>query len=45
MDYADDKVQYICRWLNHSFSPFTEKQRKLYEEFRKIYDEKKKSRR
>lgn len=36
--YADDKVYFICRWLNHSFMPFTPKQQKLYEEFRKIYD-------
>lgn len=36
--YADDKIYYICRWLNHSFMPFTTKQQKLYEEFRKVYD-------
>lgn len=42
--YDDDKVYYICRWLNHSFAPFTKKQEKLYEQFRKIYDEKKNSR-
>lgn len=36
--YADDKAYFICRWLNHSFMPFTPKQQKLYEEFRKIYD-------
>lgn len=37
-DYSDDKVQYICRWLNHSFMPFTKKQEALYEEVRKAYD-------
>lgn len=37
-DYADDKVYYICRWLNHSFMPFTKRQQRLYEEFREIYD-------
>lgn len=36
--YADDKVYFICRWLNHSFMPFTPKQQKLYEEFCTIYD-------
>lgn len=29
-DYSDDKCYYICRWLNHSFMPFTSKQEKLY---------------
>lgn len=29
-DYSNDKIYYICRWLNHSFMPFTEKQEKLY---------------
>lgn len=38
MDYADDKVYYICRWLNHGFMPFTKKQQKLYEQFRQHYD-------
>lgn len=42
--YDDDKVYYICRWLNHSFAPFTKKQEELYDKFRKIYDEKKNSR-
>lgn len=28
-DYADRKAEYICRWLNHSFRPFTKKQRIL----------------
>lgn len=30
-DYSDSKVEYICRWLNHSFRPFTKRQRMLYE--------------
>lgn len=30
-DYKDNKVEYICRWLNHSFRPFTKIQRELYE--------------
>ena len=38
-DYSDDKPYYICRWLNHSFMPFTEKQQHLYEKVRKVYDE------
>lgn len=38
-DLKDDKVLYICRWLNHSFMPFSKKQQKLYEKFRKHYDE------
>jgi phosphoadenosine phosphosulfate reductase len=28
-DYAANKAEYICRWLNHSFRPFTKKQRIL----------------
>ncbi len=42
-DYSDDKVQYICRWLNHSFMPFTKKQEALYENVRKVYDNMKKN--
>lgn len=38
-DLKDDKVLYICRWLNHSFMPFSKKQQKLYEQFRRHYDE------
>lgn len=26
---VNDKVYYVCRWLNHSFRPFTAKQEKL----------------
>lgn len=36
-DYANDKCYYICRWLNHSFIPFTKKQEKLYDIFKNIY--------
>jgi len=41
-DYSDDKVQYICRWLNHSFMPFTKKQEALYGKVREAYDNMKK---
>lgn len=37
-DYSNDKVYYICRWLNHSFMQFTAKQEKLYLKFREKYD-------
>lgn len=37
-DYSDDKPYYICRWLNHSFMPFTKKQEQLYKEVRAAYD-------
>lgn len=37
-DYSDDKVQYICRWLNHTFMPFTKKQEALYRQVREEYD-------
>lgn len=37
-DCSDDKCYYICRWLNHSFMPFTKKQQKLYEIFKQKYD-------
>lgn len=40
IDYSNDKVYYVCRWLNHSFMPFTKKQEKLYRKFRKYYEEK-----
>ena len=38
-NFETDKVQYICRWLNHSFQPFTKRQRANYERFRAHYDE------
>ena len=40
-DYSDDKVFYICRWLNHSFMPFTPKQQKLFEQVKENYLQKK----
>lgn len=42
-DYTNDKVYYICRWLNHSFMPFSKAQEKLYKQVRDVYDAKKKS--
>lgn len=38
IDYSNDKVYYVCRWLNHSFMPFSKKQEKLYKKFREYYD-------
>lgn len=38
LDCKDNKPYYICRWLNHSFMPFTKKQEVLYEKFREEYD-------
>lgn len=29
-DYSDDKIYYICRWLNRSFRPFSKRQEKEY---------------
>lgn len=37
-DYSEDKAYYICRWLNHSFMPFTVRQEELYKKVRYIYD-------
>ena len=37
-DYSEDKPYYICRWLNHSFMPFTKRQEEEYREVRKVYD-------
>jgi phosphoadenosine phosphosulfate reductase len=37
-DYKDNKVEYICRWLNHSFRPFTKRQRRNCEAFLAIYN-------
>lgn len=37
-DYSDDKCYYICRWLNHSFMPFTKKQEVLYQRVKEKYD-------
>lgn len=38
-DCSNDKCYYICRWLNHSFMPFTKKQEALYEMVKKKYME------
>lgn len=43
-DYADNKPLYVCRWLNHSFRPFSKKQEKLCEEVLRRYNEYKKIR-
>lgn len=37
INYREDKVYYICRWLNHSFMPFTKKQQKLFEKVKENY--------
>lgn len=37
-DYSDDKCYYICRWLNHSFRPFTKKQEELYLKIKDLYN-------
>lgn len=37
LDLSNDKVQYICRWLNHSFMPFTPNQQKLFEQVKENY--------
>ena len=38
LDCEDNKPYYICRWLNHSFMPFTKKQEILYKKLREKYD-------
>ena len=38
IDYSDDKPYYICRWLNHSFMPFSKKQEELYKQVREKYN-------
>ena len=37
-DCSDDKCYYICRWLNHSFMPFTKRQEKLYQKVKDMYN-------
>lgn len=37
----ENKLYYICRWLNHSFMPFTKKQERLYEMVREVYEKNK----
>lgn len=39
-DYADNKAEYVCRWLNHSFRPFTKKQRELADKVIENYNTK-----
>ena len=41
-DYSDNKPLYVCRWLNHSFRPFTKKQKELCDMVIKNYYSKKK---
>ena len=36
-DCSDDKCYYICRWLNHSFMPFSQKQEILYLQVKEKY--------
>lgn len=40
-DYSDDKVYYICRWLNHSFRPFSKRQEREYQLVKEAYLNKK----
>ncbi|VBB45199.1 conserved hypothetical protein [uncultured Paludibacter sp.] len=37
-DYSNDKCYYICRWLNHSFMPFTKSQEAKYTEVKNAYN-------
>lgn len=39
IDCSNNKPYYICRWLNHSFMPFTNKQEELYRQVREKYNE------
>jgi phosphoadenosine phosphosulfate reductase len=36
-DYSNNKIYYVCRWLNHSFMPFTKRQEELYKEVEANY--------
>lgn len=36
---ANNKCLYICRWLNHSFAPFTKKQEQYYKLVEQKYNE------
>lgn len=42
IDYENDKCYYICRWLNHSFMPFSKRNEILYKLVRERYEELKK---
>lgn len=37
-DYSEDKVYYICRWLNHSFRPFSKRQEQEYQLIKEAYN-------
>ena len=37
LDFTNDKCYYICRWLNHSFMPFSPKQQMFYEQVKEAY--------
>lgn len=37
----EDKCYYICRWLNHSFMPFTKRQENLYKLVKDAYEKNK----
>ena len=39
-DYTKEKAEYVCRWLNHSFRPFTEKQKIFLKKVLEKYNEK-----
>lgn len=36
-DYSDNKLYYICRWLNHSFRPFSKQNERQYALVEKAY--------
>lgn len=44
-DYTDNKVEYICRWLNYSFRPFSKSQREKYNLIKQKYEEYKRNER
>lgn len=37
-DYSDNKIYYICRWLNHSFRPFSKRQETEYQLIKEAYN-------
>lgn len=39
-DYSGNKPYYVCKWLNHSFRPFTKKQELKVQEVLNKYEEK-----
>ena len=38
LDLTNDKVQYVCRWLNHSFRPFSKRQMAMFKRIKETYD-------